>query len=147
MTIDKFIGHLRKKKTLSSFESTRKILKRFSEIASHVTQFGRIRKLRKMKKNQKLLKYHREERIKWVNVMSWDDEWKQITFPDLRKEKKKKNDGPNGYKYYWHTERMLLSINDQKLRNVLKSVWSWWIVWFTINFGKYEWTLKNIKLC
>lgn len=45
----KFFGHLRKKH-LSSFESTRKILKRFSEITSHDTQFGRVRKLRKIKK-------------------------------------------------------------------------------------------------
>lgn len=40
-----------------------------------------------MKKKSALLKHHQEERLQWAkNVMSLDDEWKQIIiFPDTKK--------------------------------------------------------------
>ncbi|GBL89058.1 hypothetical protein AVEN_255199-1 [Araneus ventricosus] len=55
-----------------------------------------------MKKTPKLLKHHREERLKYAkNGMSWNDEWKQIFFD----EKKFDLDGPDGYKHYWYDLR------------------------------------------
>ncbi|GBL79908.1 hypothetical protein AVEN_28958-1 [Araneus ventricosus] len=56
-----------------------------------------------MKKTPKLLKYHREKRLKWAkNVMSWNDEWKPTLFSN---EKKFNLDRPDGYKHYWHDLR------------------------------------------
>lgn len=46
-----------------------------------IPSFRRIKK-----KNTKLLKHHRGVRLKWdKNVMSWDDEGKQIIFPYEKK--------------------------------------------------------------
>ena len=84
--------------------STSKITQQTSKTTSHVTVWRTLRSnsniaLRKLERKPRLLKYRKEERLKWEKeVITWDATWKNI-FSD---EKKFNLDGADSNIYYWH---------------------------------------------
>lgn len=89
-------------------QSTREISKRFNKRTLYITVWKSLMsnsnaKFKKLLKTPRLLKHHREERLKWAkNVMTWDKKWKQVILSD---EKKFNLEGPDGYKHHWHDLR------------------------------------------